>query len=72
MSSQRTDSSKWGTLKDAADVYSVSEKTIRRMIERGEIEAIRFGPRVIRVNLESLEFARRPMQSTAIEVETQP
>lgn len=44
----------WGTLDDAADMLRIDKATIRRMITRGEIEAKRFGPRLIRVNLTSL------------------
>lgn len=52
----------WGTIQDAADRYQVSTKTIRRMIARGQIEAQRFGPRLIRVNLESLQQAGCSLQ----------
>lgn len=44
----------WGTIQDAADIKRVSTKTIRRMITAGSIEAERFGPRLIRVNLATL------------------
>ena len=54
--------SSWGTIQEAADRYRVSPKTIRRMITRGQIEAQRFGPRLIRVNLTSLDQAGRSLQ----------
>lgn len=54
--------SDWGTVQDAADRYKVSTRTIRRMIARGQIEAQRFGPRLIRVNLESLQQAGCSLQ----------
>jgi len=54
--------SEWGTVQEAADRYKVSAKTIRRMITRGSIEAKRFGPRLIRVNLVSLDDAGRSLQ----------
>lgn len=41
----------WGTIPDAALKYKVSEKTIRRWITSGTLEARRLGPRLIRVNL---------------------
>jgi excisionase family DNA binding protein len=44
----------WGTVAQAAQILAVSEKTIRRRITDGTIEAQRFGPRLIRVDLESL------------------
>lgn len=52
----------WGTLADASEQFKLSKDTIRRMITRGEIEAKRFGPRLIRVNLTSIESAGRPLQ----------
>lgn len=53
---------KWGTIQQAADLYQVSTKTIRRMIARGQINAQRFGPRLIRVDINSLDQAGRSLQ----------
>ncbi len=64
MSTQSPDlavSADWISIARAAAEKSVSVKTIRRMIARGEIEARRFGPRLIRVNRASLENAGRPI-----------
>ncbi|WP_100814366.1 helix-turn-helix domain-containing protein [Microbacterium lacus] len=55
-------SPQWGTLQAAAAAFQIHERTLRRMIARGEIEARRFGPRLIRVNLASIEAAGRPLQ----------
>lgn len=55
-------SPRWGTIQDAADLKKVSTKTIRRYISQGLIEAERFGPRLIRVNLSSLESVGRSLQ----------
>lgn len=54
--------SAWGTIPQAAETYQVSPKTIRRRIADGTLEARRFGPRLIRVNLHSLADAGRPLQ----------
>ena len=62
MPSRHDNAPRWGTLQEAADEYKVSPKTIRRMITRGQIEAQRFGPRLIRVNLTSLDQAGRSLQ----------
>jgi excisionase family DNA binding protein len=51
----------WGTMEDAAKMIATSVDTIRRMITRGEIEAKRFGPRLIRVNLTTLEASGKPL-----------
>ena len=52
----------WVTIQQAADRYQVSTKTVRRYITRGLIEAERFGPRLIRVDLNSLEDVGTPLQ----------
>lgn len=52
----------WVTLDEASEHFSVSRDTLRRMISRGEVEAKRFGPRLIRVNLSSIEAAGRPLR----------
>jgi len=54
--------SDWDTITAAAERFKLSPDTIRRMISRGEIEARRFGPRLIRVNLASIESAGTPLQ----------
>ncbi|MEI3866640.1 helix-turn-helix domain-containing protein [Microbacterium sp. CCNWLW134] len=55
----------WGTIQDAAEMFKLSDDTIRRMISRGEIEAKRFGPRLIRVNLQSIADSARPLAVVA-------
>lgn len=46
---------RWGRIADVPDVLpGVSDKTVRRMIARGEIYAERVGPRLIRVDLNSI------------------
>jgi excisionase family DNA binding protein len=51
----------WVTLQYAADYIRVNVVTIRRMITRGEIEAKRFGPRLIRVAKSSLDAIGAPL-----------
>lgn len=51
----------WLTIPEAAEYLKVSTKTIRRMIARAEIEARRIGPRLIRVNAETLLKSSREM-----------
>ncbi|WP_306233860.1 helix-turn-helix transcriptional regulator [Agrococcus beijingensis] len=45
----------WPTIRSAAVQYGMSEKTIRRRITDGTLDARRFGPRLIRINPASLE-----------------
>ena len=51
-----------GTVQEAADYLKVSTKTIRRYITQGLVEAERVGPRLIRVNLASLDKLGRSLQ----------
>lgn len=51
----------WGTVEEAAAIRKVSPRTIRRMIAAGYIEAERFGPRLLRVNLDSVLRAGQPV-----------
>ena len=53
---------RWVPIPEAAEHFSLSPDTVRRMIARGEIEARRFGRRLIRVKLDSIEAAGRPLQ----------
>lgn len=51
----KTGSKRLVTLADAADYGSVSERTIRRRIAAGALTGYRFGPKLIRVDLNELE-----------------
>lgn len=53
--------SEWVTVPEAADHFAISPDTIRRMITRGEIEGLRFGPRLIRVRITDIAAAGRPL-----------
>lgn len=56
-------SADWVPLREAAEREGVNQVTIRRMIDRGEVQGKRFGDRLIRVNMASLEKAGRPMDA---------
>lgn len=45
----------WATIERAAEHYGVSRSSIRRWIDAGLIHAERMGPRLIRVDLYSLQ-----------------
>jgi excisionase family DNA binding protein len=51
------------SLSEAADLMSVSVKTLRRRIADGTIPAYRCGRRVIRIRVEDLELALLPIPS---------
>lgn len=45
----------------AAEQYGVSSRTIRRYISAGHITGYRFGPRMLRVDLDELDALLRPL-----------
>ena len=51
------------SVEEAAQVMSVSSKTIRRRISDGTIPANQCGRRIIRIRLDELEAAFRPIPS---------
>lgn len=55
----------WGTLDQAAEMMGVSTKTIRRMLVAGDIRGVKFGPRLVRVWMPSIEQAAIPLVTDA-------
>ncbi|MGW5854937.1 MULTISPECIES: helix-turn-helix domain-containing protein [Micrococcus] len=53
------------TIAEAADRLQVSAVTVRRMIARGELNAYRYGPRLIRIDPADLLALREPVTSLA-------
>lgn len=51
----------WVTIAYCADYLGVDEKTVRRYIAQGRLTASRIGPRLIRVERDSLLKLARPM-----------
>ena len=49
------------SIPDAADEYGVHHQTIRRWISAGRIVGYRFGPRMLRVDLDELDALLRPL-----------
>lgn len=64
-----TQSPTWGTIKEAAERKKISVWTVRRYISAGLVEAERIGPRLIRVNLDSLDNLGRSLQYMGGDVE---
>jgi excisionase family DNA binding protein len=50
-----------GTIAQVAQAYGVSTKTVRRLIARGDLQAYRFGSRLIRIDLNQAESLLRPI-----------
>ncbi|MFE6255848.1 hypothetical protein [Agromyces sp. NPDC057865] len=61
-----TISRRWGRIAQVAENEGVTDKTVRRWIAAGLIYAERIGPRVIRVDLDSVERAGRPIGGDVI------
>jgi len=55
----------WVAISTITEEFDLSDDTVRRMIARGEIEARRFGPRLIRVNRASVLANARPLAVVA-------
>lgn len=49
----------WITIAQAADLMSVSTKTVRRLISRGQLPARRIGSRMIRIDAADLDALGR-------------
>jgi len=47
---------RWYSIKEAADRLGVSHDTVSRLIERGELPAIRVSKRIVRIPIPAFEF----------------
>jgi len=54
----------WLTVTETAEYLGVSTKTIRNYIRSGRLEAERVGPKLIAIQLESLDRLRVPILVT--------
>lgn len=52
---------RWTSIDEAAAYAAVNPRTIRRYIARGFLTGARFGPRLIRVDLNELDAMLRPI-----------
>ena len=50
------------TIQEVAQLYAVSERTVRNWIYEGKLEARRVGGRVIRIESRSLDSLTEPVQ----------
>lgn len=50
-----TNNQRYYTARELAEILRVSDLTIRRMIQRGELRAVRVGPRNLRIPAAELE-----------------
>ena len=47
---------RWYSIKEAADALGVSHDTVTRLVDRGELPAIRVSERIIRIPVPAFEF----------------
>jgi len=47
---------RWYTITEAAELLGVSHDTVSRLIERGELPAIRVSRRIVRIPVPAFEF----------------
>lgn len=47
---------RWYSIKEAADRLGVSHDTVSRLVERGELPAIRVSKRIVRIPISAFEF----------------
>lgn len=57
---ERTQPTEYLTLKEAAARFKVSEKTLRRRISTGDLQALHSGSRIIRIAATQLEAMFEP------------
>lgn len=48
---------RYATIAEAADYMRIGQRTVRLMIEDGRLHAYRFGPRIVRLNLDEVDAA---------------
>lgn len=56
--------SRWGTVREAAEIVGLHTMTIRRYIKAGEIPARRKGVKLIEVDLDAVRAMTAPVEAT--------
>jgi excisionase family DNA binding protein len=46
-------------------LFGISERTVHRFIQSGDLEAVRIGPRLVRITAESVARLARPVDDGA-------
>lgn len=54
----------WASIDQVAEYLQVSKDTVRRMIAREDIQARRFGPKIIRIDMNQLYDSSAPVTLT--------
>jgi excisionase family DNA binding protein len=56
---------RWASLPQTAKYTGMHIDTIRRRIKDGRIQAYRFGPRLVRIDLNEIDAMMRPLQKNS-------
>ncbi|OJZ75813.1 DNA-binding protein [Mycobacterium paraffinicum] len=56
---------RWVSIADTAEHLGITTKTVRQMIADGRLTAYRSGPRLIRLDLNEVDAAMRPLDRSA-------
>ena len=57
-------SERWYSIKEAAERLGVSHDTVSRLVERGELPAIRVSKRIVRIPIPAFEYYASGRQPT--------
>lgn len=60
---------RWYSIKEAAEQLGVSHDTVSRLVERGELPAIRVSKRIVRIPVPAFDFyasGRTPIQRRVV------
>lgn len=60
---------RWYSIKEAAERLGVSHDTVSRLVERGELPAIRVSKRIVRIPIPAFDFyasGRTPVQRRVV------
>jgi excisionase family DNA binding protein len=47
---------RWYSIKEAAEVLDVSHDTVSRLVQRGDLRAVRVSERIVRIPVPALDF----------------
>lgn len=56
---------RWASIQDTADYLGVAERTVRQMISDGRLSAYRNGRKMIRLDLNEVDAAMKPVGGAA-------
>ena len=63
--SHATTTSRYAPIRQAAEANGIAYRTLLLWIARGEIQAYRFGPKLLQVDLDELAALRKPVDLAA-------